>query len=192
MRPFHRAAATAAAAILLLGGGPAGCSMLDGSDSSEGSSAGASGVTVEGGEAAVDTVGEAIVKTTVGAPPQAPVAQVEIAVIGLKVRGRLATLTVQMTPRLPDDAENDTASPYELNGDEGLDPVFIDPVNLKRYVVVKDSRGRELQTDDIRTDLTDDRTGTLRFTFAAPPEHVKALDLQLGEWPTFRDIPVTR
>ncbi|MFV2174621.1 hypothetical protein ACFHW2_31900 [Actinomadura sp. LOL_016] len=121
---------------------------------------------MDGGEAAVDTVGDAIVRATVGAPPQAPAAKVEIAVTGLTVRGRLATLTVQMTPRIPAGGPED-ASPYALNGETGLDPALIDPVNLKRYVVVEDSRGHEMATDDITTDLADDRTGTLRYTFAA-------------------------
>ncbi|RSN64106.1 hypothetical protein [Actinomadura sp. WAC 06369] len=190
MRPFHRAAA-AAAAVLLPAGGPAGCTMLDDAGSSGDSASGASGVAVEGGDPSVDATGDAIVAATLGAPPQAPSAEVEIAVLGLRVRGKLATLTVRMTPRIPPGGP-DKASPYDLNGNEGIDPSLIDPVNLKRYVVVKDSRGREMETDDITTDLVNGKAGALRYTFAAPPENVKALDLQFGGWPTFRDIPVQR
>ena len=31
-----------------------------------------------------------------------------------------------------------------------------------------------------------------RCEFAAPPENVKTVDVQIGSWPTFRDIPVER
>ncbi|MFD0900765.1 hypothetical protein [Actinomadura sediminis] len=182
MRPFHRAA-SAAAAVLLLAGGPTGCSMLD--------DAGSSGGAADGGTPSVDAAGDPIVKATLGAPPQEPSAEVEIAVMGLRVRGRLATLTVQMTPRLPAGGPDET-SPYKLNGNDGIDPALIDPVNLKRYVVVEDSGGAELATDDITTDLDNGKAGTLQFTFAAPPENVKAVDLQFGSWPTFRNIPVER
>ncbi|MEV5825830.1 hypothetical protein AB0L25_09660 [Spirillospora sp. NPDC052242] len=190
MRPFHRAAA-AAAAVLLPAGGPAGCAMLDDAGPSRDSASGASGTAVEGGAPSIDTAGDAIVKATLGAPPQAPSAEVEIAVMGLRVRGRLATLTVRMTPRIPPGGPDD-ASPYELNGGEGIDPALIDTVDLKRYVVVEDSRGQEMATDDITTDLDNGKAGALQFTFAAPPENVKAVDLQFGGWPMFRDIPVER
>lgn len=190
MRPFHRAAATAAA-VLLPAGGPAGCAMLGDAGSSGDSASGSSGTAVEGGAPSVDTARDAIVTATLGAPPQAPSAEVEIAVMGLRVRGKLATLTVRMTPRIPAGGPDD-ASPYELNGNEGIDPSLIDPVNLKRYVVVEDSRGHEMATDDITTDLRNGEPGMLQFTFAAPPENVKAVDLQFGGWPTFRDVPVGR
>jgi hypothetical protein len=81
---------------------------------------------------------------------------------------------------------------YELNGERGLDPSLIDPVNLKRYVVVKDSGGKELQTDEIFTHMTNEQTSSAYYTFAAPPQSVKAIDVQLGSWPTFRDVPVER
>lgn len=194
MQLSHRVTAVAVAALLLIGG-LAGCSSSgDGSDSSsvDRSTSGAEGggLEVPAGKAGFDNTAKPVVKGTFDSPA-APGATVDIAILGLKAKGKLATLHVQMVPHLPE-AESRRLNPYGLNGDRGLDTSLIDPVNLKRYVVVKDSTGRELQTDDVFTRMTNDQPSHLYYTFAAPPENVKAIDVQIGSWPTFRDIPVTR
>ncbi|MFB4300724.1 hypothetical protein [Actinomadura sp. NTSP31] len=187
MRPSHRPAATAAAA-LLLAGGLAGCSLLG--DDSDPSPAGgtAKGAVGAAGAASFDNAAKPVVKGTFDSP-QAPGAKVDIAIMGLRVKGRLATLTAQFTPHVPG-AQRINA--YRLNGEHGLGTSLIDPVNLKRYVVVKDTGGKELQTDDIFTNMTNDQATPFYYTFAAPPENVKSIDVQIGSWPTFRDIPVAR
>ncbi|SNR51402.1 hypothetical protein [Actinomadura mexicana] len=188
--------AAAAAAALLLTGGLAGCS-LPGTGSSSGSGP-ASSTPSSGGEKAAGSAGKAsfdnsakpLVKGTFDSPV-AQGAKIDIAVMGLKVRGRLATLTMQLTPHVPPGGP-DRLNAYRLNGEHGLGTSLIDPVNLKRYVVVKDSGGKELETDDIFTTMTNDQVTPFYFTFAAPPENVKTVDVQIGTWPTFREIPVER
>ncbi|TDC67862.1 hypothetical protein E1200_13500 [Actinomadura sp. GC306] len=184
MRPSLRLA-TATAALLLA----TGCSLVPNSSSGERSGGTAGGAVAEG-EPGFDDVGEPITKATFDSLIE-PGAKVDIAIMGLRVRGRLATLLTQFTPRIPPGGE-DKPSPYELNGRDGLGTSLIDPVNLKRYVVVKDFRGKELETNDITTRIPNNQTGNFSFTFAAPPDNVKAVDVQIGSWPTFRDIPVER
>ncbi|TDD81023.1 hypothetical protein E1293_19445 [Actinomadura darangshiensis] len=177
----------ATAAALLLAGGLTGCSMLG--DGGSGSSSGA-GSDASAGNASFDKNTKPLVKGTFDSPA-AQGAKVDIAIMGLKVKGKLATLTVQYVPHVPGAEPNDINA-YELNGERGLDPALMDPVNLKRYVVVKDSGNKELQTDEIFTHMTNDQTSSAYYIFASPPESVKAIDVQLGAWPTFRDIPVER
>ncbi|WP_165970530.1 hypothetical protein [Actinomadura sp. 6K520] len=184
--------AAATAAVLLAAGGLTGCSLVaDGGSSSSGERGGDSaGAAAEGGKPGFDNAGEPVTKGTFDSPI-APGAKVDIAIMGLKARGRLATLTTQFTPRIPPGGETNP-NPYELNGRNGLGTSLIDPVNLKRYVVVKDSGGKELETHDIFTHIANNQTGHFAFTFAAPPEDVRAVDVQIGSWPTFRNIPIER
>jgi hypothetical protein len=190
MRLSHRAAATAAAA-LLLAGALAGCSTSGGgSDGGSGGSGGSHGAAQGSlGKVSVDRFDKPVAKATFDSP-MAPGAKVDIAVMGLRVKGRLATLTLQWTPHVT--GNTNTPTPYRLNGERGLDASLIDPVNLKRYVVVSDSSSHNLQSDDVLTNLPNEQATLTSHTFAAPPESVKSLDLQLGSWPTFRDVPVER
>ncbi|MEU8801520.1 hypothetical protein [Spirillospora sp. NPDC048819] len=191
MRLSHRLAIAAAAALLFTG--LTGCSVLEGgSESASGGerSGGTAGETVEGGEPGFDAAGDPVTKGTFDTPI-APGAKVDIAIMGIKVRGKLAILSTQFTPHIPPGGE-DNPNPYNLNGRNGLGTSLIDPVNLKRYVVVKDSSGDELETDDIFTHIANNQTGNFTYTFAAPPENVKVVDVQIGSWPTFRNIPVER
>lgn len=184
----HRLAALTAAGVLTAGG-LTGCSALDDASGSPGPSsrAGAEGTV---GKAGFDNATKPVVKGTFDSPA-AQGAKVDIAIMGLRTKGRLATLNVQFTPHVPAGGP-DRINAYGLNGEHGLGTSLIDPVNLKRYVVVKDSGGKELETDDIFTNMTNDQATPFYFTFAAPPENVKTVDVQIGSWPTFRDIPVER
>lgn len=186
-----RTAAVVLAAVLLVGG-ISGCSGLGGSsdDSSGGGGSGARAANSVGrGTTTVDTADKVVAKGTFDSP-MAPGAKVDIAINRLKVDGRLATLTAQFTPHVPNPPLKPTL--YRLNGENGLDPALVDPVNLKRYIVVKDARGHELQTDEISTNLGNEQPTQVHFTFAAPPENVKSVNVQLGTWPTFRAVPVER
>ncbi|MEU8122732.1 hypothetical protein AB0C21_28815 [Spirillospora sp. NPDC049024] len=186
MGPTHRLAAAAAAA-LLAAGGLAGCSLPGtGSSSSGGGGGGAEGSV---GKASFDNPTKPVVQGTVDSPI-AQGAKVDIAVMGLKVKGKLANLTVRFTPRVPGNPGRLDA--YDLNGKNGLGTSLIDPVNLKRYVVVRDAGDKELQTHEIFTPMPNNQPTLFFFSFAAPPESVKAVDVQIGSWPTFRDIPVQR
>ncbi|MQY03831.1 hypothetical protein [Actinomadura macrotermitis] len=181
MRPLQRTTILTATALLV--GGLTGCSILGDDASAPGGGGG-------GAKASVDGAGKTIVKGTFPSPIAAG-ATVDIAIMGLKVRAKLATLTVQLTPHVPPGGEQNP-NPYGLNGGNGLGTSLLDPVNLKRYVVVKDSGSTELQSNDIFTHIANNQPASLTYTFAAPPENVKVLDVQYGAWPTFRNVPVER
>ncbi|MEV3922920.1 hypothetical protein [Actinomadura coerulea] len=187
----HRLAAATTTALLLTGG-LAGCSLPGTGGPSASSSSPSGGKKAEGslGKAGFDDAAKPLVKATFDSPI-AQGSKIDIAVMGLKAKGRLATLNVQLTPHVPLGGPT-RINAYRLNGEHGLGTALIDPVNLKRYVVVKDSGGKELQTDEIFTNLTNEQATPFYFTFAAPPENVKSIDLQIGTWPTFRDVPVER
>jgi hypothetical protein len=117
---------------------------------------------------------------------------IDLAVLGLEVQGKLATLTLSFTVHNPEAAPDADYSLYDLNGEEALLVSLIDPVNLRRYNVVKDSSGEELQSGYIQTRAALDVPETARYTYAAPPPDVTKIDVSVGDWPTFRDVPIQR
>ena len=186
------------AALAAAGALAAGCSSLPGAgDPSEDSgsagtgTAGRAGSDVPAGRPAVDATAAPVASGTFDTPLVAG-GKVDIAVMDLRARGRLATLTIRITPHLPANHSDQSPTPYELNGNNRPGASLIDPVNLKRYVVVKDSSGSEMQSNELSTDINNNQPAILTYTFAAPPENVKAVDVQFGSWPTFRTIPVKR
>ncbi|WUH97428.1 hypothetical protein OHR68_28385 [Spirillospora sp. NBC_00431] len=193
MHLSHRVTAVVAAAPLLAGV-LGGCSMGgdDSGSSSRGNGSGSSSgdADVAAGKASFDNAAKPVVEGTFDSAAAAGT-KVDIAIMGLRAKGRLATLNVRFTPRVPAGGPG-SPNPYTLNGQRSLDTSLIDPVNLKRYVVVSDSGGKKLETDDIFTNLTNNQPAPLYYTFAAPPENVKSVDVQIGSWPTFRGIPVER
>lgn len=180
MTPIRRAALAAATVVTLV---PAvsGCLGTD-DDAKASQPASKSGITVANSA-------KVLAKATFPSS-MAPGATVDVALNELKVDGRLARLSVTMTPHARGATERPT--PYRLNNGSGLGTSLIDTVNLKRYVVVKDSSGQSLQSDDVTTNLTNDQPGMLSYTFAAPPQDVDQVDVQLGSWPVFQHVPVAR
>ncbi|WP_192810131.1 hypothetical protein [Actinomadura rudentiformis] len=172
---FRQRTAVIAAATALLTGGLTGCSLP---------SEDKTGATPMGkaDPKAVDP-GKLIVKTTA----DSTMGKVDIGLASLAVRGRLAHLVVSLTPHVPPGGSSPTL--YRLNGTQ--DAALLDTVNLKRYVVVKDSGGNQLGPG-LHDDLNNNAPNTLTFTFAAPPENVKAVDVQVGRFPIFRDVPIER
>ncbi|GAA2603804.1 hypothetical protein SMC26_03830 [Actinomadura fulvescens] len=189
---FRRRAAAVAASAALLTGGLTGCA-LPGDDEDGGGGNGAGGGGGGGNGVAARSVGKGdpkvvdpsklVVKTTA----DSTLGKVDLGIAGLTVRGRLAHLIVSLTPHVPPGRPSPTL--YRLNGTN--DASLLDTVNLKRYVVVKDSGGSQLGPG-IHDDLNNDAPNTLTFTFAAPPENVKAVDVQIGKFPIFRDVPIER
>ena len=117
---------------------------------------------------------------------------VEIAILGLKVEDRLMRLTMAFTPKFPSESPDDEISLYDMHGQTPLYVTLVDPVNLKRYVVVKDSEGRELAADAVATGTPNGGTVMATWTFAAAPQNVAKLDVQVGEWPPFSDVEIQR
>jgi hypothetical protein len=143
--------------------------------------------TPEGGAPEPEPIAEQIVKAH-----GARETTVDIAVLGLEVSGELATLSLSFTVHDPEAAPDDEFSLYDLNGEQSLYVSLIDPVNLRRYMVVRDSDGDALQSHYIGTTVLLDSTTTAQYTFAAPPADVTEIDVAVGDWPTFRDIPIER
>lgn len=117
---------------------------------------------------------------------------VDIAVTGLEVQGELATLTLSFAVHDPDAAPDETFSLYDLNDGNSLYVTLLDPVNLRLYNVVKDSGGAGLESEATQTNVPLDGSADARYTFAAPPADVTEIDVSVGDWPTFRDIPIER
>lgn len=183
---------TAAVAAFAFAG--SGCSVLDGGDDSPGASPGGSPGTgtstgTRGPVAGVDP-GKVVAKATFPSP-LASGATVEVKIHGLRAAGRLAVLTASLTPRVPG-RYDDEISPYNVNGDRGVSPYLVDTVNLKRHVILKDAKGKELGSDDVYTDGLNNVPMYVSYTYAAPPPNVRAMDVYVGEWPPFRDVPVER
>jgi hypothetical protein len=158
----------------------AGCSAAGDGDTS-GKRAADGAADVPRGEPAVADPSKAIKRAVFGGKS----GEFELAVVSLDVRGKLADLALSLTTR----------------GGPGSEVAFlyfgyvpevslVDPVNLKRYTVVKDSAGNELGTGNIRYNLG--QANTLNYTFAAPPENVRSVDVHFGNFPPFRDIPISR
>lgn len=176
--------AVAAAGVLL-----AGCSSDSGSGDPKESAPAASAAPAGTGPAAVDTgdaaaadPAKAIASTTV----DAQTGRVDISVLSLTAQGKLAQLALSITP------------PADDSGFRSINRVFggvpavslVDPVNLKRYVVVKDSAGKELGAGNAPVAFKG--STTLNYTFAAPPEDVATVDVQFGDFPPFRSVPISR
>lgn len=117
---------------------------------------------------------------------------VDLAITGLKVEDRLMRLTVAFSPKYPSVTPGETISLYDMNGKSPLYVTLVDPVNLKRYIVVKDSSGSDLAADEVSTDTPSGGTVSATYTFAAPPAGVAKIDVQVGEWPTFSDVEIQR
>lgn len=108
---------------------------------------------------------------------------------GLKVKGQLATLTLVFTPHgIGDDTDNI----FDMCGGSGGDVSMIDTVNLKRYVVVKDSGNNELGPNVIGARVANDQPDTVTYTFAAPQEPNAAPDIYLDNRKVLESVPVTR
>jgi hypothetical protein len=122
---------------------------------------------------------------------------IDITVNSLRVDGELAYLELSFTPH---DTEPDTYSASEMSlidhsgtgGAAELLVSLVDPVNLKRYLVVNDSDDDALEPDLRATRTELDATAVSTHTFAAPPPDVNEIDVSVGDFTTFHDIPIER
>ncbi len=126
--------------------------------------------------------------------PKSKDATVDIAVLGLAVQGRLATLTVRFTPHFPDDSPGQSISLYDMSDNAlGTNQVsLVDPVGLKRYLVVQDSNNNALGSNEVTTEAVNNSSVVAHWTFAAPPASVTKIDVEVGPFPAFNDLPITR
>jgi hypothetical protein len=183
------------AAALALGGCGGGDDGGDDPDRAATPAAGGSsaepGATAEPEETASAESPEAVTKVTVDAR-EAGETTLDIEVLGLKVSGELATLTLQYTAHDPEATADAEYRLVDLHGGSTLFVTLVDPVNLKRYHVVEDSSGERLESADIDVTVPVDDSVTAEYTFAAPPAGVDKIDVSVGDWPTIRDVPIER
>jgi hypothetical protein len=115
----------------------------------------------------------------------------DLALLEATVTGDLLRVRIAYVPKF--DVED--INVYTLAGDHDPAPFLVDPVNLKRYGVVraKGVGGGELATDVVFTRGNDEQPPVLTYYFAAPPDDVDELSLSFGgaPWPGF-DITVAR
>lgn len=119
-------------------------------------------------------------------------ATVDIAVLSLRVHGMLATLSVRFTPHFPDQSPSAKISLADISNNSlaQQEVSLIDPVGLKRYLVVQDSSGTPLGSNANTTQAANGAPVTAYYTFPAPPASVTKIDVALGPFPTFADIPI--
>jgi hypothetical protein len=140
-----------------------------------------------------DTATTAVAQETVQAPDSSG-ATVGIDVLGINVQGELATLRVRFSPHYPSKSPDETISLYDMSNNS-LDPIdvsLVDPVGLKRYLVVKDSNNETLGSDEVYTEAVNNSSVIAHYTFAAPPANVAKIDVQLGPFPPINDVPISR
>jgi hypothetical protein len=114
-------------------------------------------------------------------------------VLALQVHGPLATLRLGFTPRDPNRSASDTISLFDMTCQGNTDVTLVDPVGLKRYVVVKDSDFNSLQPSPLfGIKAVSGQTSTGNWVFAAPPASVTSIDVQVSNWPTFQNLPIQR
>lgn len=119
---------------------------------------------------------------------------VDIGILGLEVRGKLATVTLAFTPHYPSVSPGESISLYDMNGENGFSVGLVDSVNLRRYSVVGGVSAESLGTEPgvVNTEAINNSSVTARWTFAAPSPNVTKIDVEVGDWPVFRDVPIER
>lgn len=149
-------------------------------------------------------------RVALGQPEDAPASvrpTADLLIRGLTVRGRVATLRFTAVVHgwewraSPTDEAAGKRPPhppslYEINPGANTDRVaatLVDPVNLRRHTPLRDSEGEELASMTwARGGSGEGRPIDASWMFAAPPADVDAVDVQVGSWPVFREVPVTR
>ena len=138
-----------------------------------------------------DAVPEGTVTATYPGPAGGG-SSVRLQALPIEVRGGLATLTVLWTPTFPLEKAGESISLYDINSNRPVYVALVDPVNLKRHNVVKDSQGKDLSTDEVGTGSVSGSPVASRYTFAAPPTGVTSMDAYVGGFPPMADVPVQR
>jgi len=181
----------------------AGCSSGGGGATASNSSAPASSSASGGGSSSgPEPSGSA---SAAGAPPAAVAKQqtatipgplkgtIMLGVSPVQVRGKLATVQLTFMPNLPEESADKSFSLFTLNGGNSVPAMtLVDPVNLKRYAVVKDSNGKALEPEVTGVGARSGGSASGTYTFAAPPDGVMSVDVYFSDFPPFRDVQVTR
>lgn len=180
----------------------AGCSSGSGSAGSgsgvgaatNGSGGEASAGPAPAGSAVPGSAAKTIASTTfaVAGKPNDTGGTLRVGLVGLRVDGRLATLDVTFTPHFPGETPDQKLSLYQIFGNQSPDVTLVDNAALKRYVVVRDSAYHYLQTDSVNTQTTNNTAVGASYTFAAPVDSVRVVDIYIDDRKVFANVSVSR
>ncbi len=131
-------------------------------------------------------------RTTSFRAPGGGAGTIDVGFVGLKVDGRLATLTVVWTPRYASSPQNKEISVFDMFAAHSPAMTLVDSVNLRRYFVVQDSHNLELGANGPRTKTVNNTPVSASYTFAAPPVDVRTVDVYADDRLLFDDAPVGR
>lgn len=115
----------------------------------------------------------------------------KLEVSAVQVNGQLATVDMRWTPTFPP-GKDEKLTVYEMLGDTGLEISLVDPVHLKRYLVVKDAKNSDLMTAYQGESVPSGGSTLTSATFASPPAGVDAVDVYVTGRPPFKNVPVRR
>ncbi|WP_322762589.1 hypothetical protein [Frankia sp. Cr2] len=181
--------------IVLVATGCSGDSQKAAPTGGTGATAGAAPVatgaaSLAGNQGTVD--GAVATRTTSFRAPGGGAGTIDVGFVGLKVDGRLATLTVVWTPRYASSPQNKEISVFEMFAAHSPAMTLVDSVNLKRYFVVQDSHNVELGASGPKTKTVNNTPVSASYTFAAPPVDVRTVDVYADDRLLFDDAPVSR
>lgn len=198
-RPMPAAIFSAALATLMLV--TAGCSASPDSTGGKDSSSKSAGSADASGEqqdavdsgavsAGIDPMKPPKPVTSFTAPAsfnKDPEATTRFDIYSIKRQGKLAILTLSVTPTF---STVDPASLFSLMGNQSFHPTLVDPVNLREYEVVTSGSG-SLSTNDISTKTPSGKPIFAWAAFAAPPANVSSVTLNLYDTlPGITSVPV--
>lgn len=96
--------------------------------------------------------------------------------------------SAQISDTLDDGISNDSGNTYDTV--DGIS--LIDAANRKRYLVARDSGGQCVCDNELSGTFVKPGAPTvLPATFAAPPANVKAVDVVIPKFGTFKNVPLS-
>jgi hypothetical protein len=130
---------------------------------------------------------------------------VKLEITELKRSGATTALTFRLTATKSDDSaqvaqtfddgidQKIKNSPNQFAGGSTLDGIsLIDSKNRKRYLVGRDETGACVCDGDLSTAFANsDAPVLLSATYAAPPPDVRAVDVVIPHFGTFKDVPIS-
>ncbi|MDX8150366.1 hypothetical protein SK069_02060 [Patulibacter brassicae] len=135
------------------------------------------------------------------APDRAPAgtrASARLVVRSLAARGRVVTLRAAVILDRWDSRQSSLGGqPTLFELDPGMpqdrgEAELLDVDHLRRHLPLTDADGEVLRSRRLATGSPGGTPIELSWQFAAPPASVERMDVQIGHWPVFREIPVTR
>ena len=123
---------------------------------------------------------------------------VRLEILELVRSGATSSITIQLTTEgedsraqiagALDDGISDDDNGNEYDTADGIS--LIDATNRKRYLVARDSSGRCVCDNDLSGTFVEPAGPTvLSATFGAPPPDVKAVDVVIPKYGTFKNVP---